>query len=85
MIVVVWILLSTVPGRLCSDLRDKRLLLNDQTVVHETIQQLQVEVQQLKTEVIQLKQSQSGLSVFIELNLNARFCKFKWKDEIHEK
>ncbi|XP_048764709.2 short-chain collagen C4-like isoform X2 [Ostrea edulis] len=64
MIVVVWILLSTVPGRLCSDLRDKRLLLNDQTVVHETIQQLQVEVQQLKTEVTQLKQSQSASSSY---------------------
>ena len=71
MIVVVWILLAAGSGALSSEPQDKRLLLNDQTLVQQTIQLLQTEVQQLKAEVTQLKQSQSGLSIINELNLCA--------------
>lgn len=39
---------------------DKRLLISDQTVLHESITKLQTELQQLKAEVEQLKQSKSG-------------------------
>lgn len=39
---------------------DKRLLISDQTVLHESITKLQAELQQLKAEVEQLKQSKSG-------------------------
>jgi cell division protein FtsB len=64
--IVLWILLTTASGVLCSEPQDKRLLLNDQTLVQQTIQQLQTEVQQLKAEVNQLKQGQPGLSIFNE-------------------
>lgn len=40
---------------------DKRLLISDQTVLHESITKLQAELQQLKAEVEQLKRSNSGL------------------------
>lgn len=40
---------------------DKRLLISDQTVLHESITKLQVELQQLKAEVEQQKRSNSGL------------------------
>lgn len=39
---------------------DKRLLISDQTVLHDSITKLQAELQQLKAEVEQLKQSKSG-------------------------
>ncbi|XP_011439223.3 short-chain collagen C4 [Magallana gigas] len=41
---------------------DKRLLISDQTVLHESITKLQAELQQLKAEVEQLKRSNSASS-----------------------
>lgn len=62
MIPPILLLLLTVPGGFVqSKTEDKRLLVSDQTVLHETVQKLQTELQQLKAEVEQLRQSKSGM------------------------
>ncbi|XP_062576157.1 short-chain collagen C4-like [Saccostrea cucullata] len=57
----VWVLFLSIPC-LCSKSEDKRLLVNDQTVLQETVQKLQTELQQLKSEVTQLKQQGASVS-----------------------